>query len=33
MIPCPACEPRRYSGDELDNVRIAGRVVACWYKL
>jgi phage repressor protein C with HTH and peptisase S24 domain len=26
----PAYEPRRFSGPELENIRIAGRVVA-WY--
>jgi phage repressor protein C with HTH and peptisase S24 domain len=29
----PVYEPRRYSGHELENIRIAGRVVACWHKL
>jgi phage repressor protein C with HTH and peptisase S24 domain len=29
----PAYEPRRYSGHELENIRIAGRVVACWHKM
>jgi phage repressor protein C with HTH and peptisase S24 domain len=29
----PAYEPRRYSGTELDAIRIAGKVVACWHKV
>jgi SOS-response transcriptional repressor LexA len=29
----PAYEPRRFSGDELDSIRIAGRVVACYHKV
>jgi phage repressor protein C with HTH and peptisase S24 domain len=29
----PAYEPHRYSGDELENISIAGRVVACYHKL
>ena len=28
-----AYEPRRYSGNELEDIRIAGRVVACWHKI
>jgi len=29
----PSYEPRRYSGHELENIRIAGRVVACWHRI
>jgi len=29
----PAYEPRRYSGAELEAIRVAGRVVACWHKV
>jgi len=29
----PAYEPRRYSGYELENIRVAGRVVACYHKV
>jgi len=29
----PAYEPRRYSGHELENIRIVGRVVACWHRI
>jgi phage repressor protein C with HTH and peptisase S24 domain len=29
----PAYEPRRFSGDELDEIRIAGRVVACYHRV
>jgi phage repressor protein C with HTH and peptisase S24 domain len=29
----PAYEPRRYSGYELENVRVAGRLVACYHRL
>ncbi|MDR0496045.1 MAG: helix-turn-helix domain-containing protein [Treponema sp.] len=29
----PAYGPRRYSGPELADIRIAGRVVACWHRL
>jgi len=29
----PAYEPRRYSGNELEDIRVAGRVVACWHKV
>jgi len=29
----PAYEPRRYSGQKLENVRIAGRVVACYHRV
>jgi SOS-response transcriptional repressor LexA len=29
----PAYEPRRYSGYELENVRIAGRVIACYHRV
>jgi len=29
----PAYESRRYSGYELENIRIAGRVVACYHRL
>jgi len=28
-----AYEPRRYSGAELEDIRIAGRVVACWHRV
>ena len=27
----PAYEPRRYNGYELEDIRVAGRVVACWH--
>ncbi|MDR2730590.1 MAG: transcriptional regulator [Treponema sp.] len=29
----PAYEPRRYSGHELENIRVTGRVVACYHKM
>jgi phage repressor protein C with HTH and peptisase S24 domain len=29
----PAYDPRRYSGAELENISIAGRVIACYHKL
>ena len=29
----PAYEPRRYSGYELEDIRVLGRVVACWHKV
>ena len=29
----PAYEPRRYEGADLENLRIAGRVVACWHRV
>lgn len=29
----PAYEPRRYSGYEMEKIRIAGRVVACYHRL
>jgi phage repressor protein C with HTH and peptisase S24 domain len=29
----PAYEPRRYSGYELENIRVAGRVVACYHRI
>ena len=29
----PAYKPRRYSKHELEDIRVAGRVVACWHKL
>jgi SOS-response transcriptional repressor LexA len=29
----PAYEPRRFSGDELDAIRVAGRVVACYHRV
>jgi phage repressor protein C with HTH and peptisase S24 domain len=29
----PAYEPRRYSGNELEDIRIEGRVVACYHRL
>ena len=29
----PAYELRRYSGRELEDIRVAGRVVACWHKI
>jgi phage repressor protein C with HTH and peptisase S24 domain len=29
----PAYEPRRYTGQELEGIRIAGRVVACYHKM
>ena len=29
----PTYKPRRYSGDELENIRLAGRVVACYHKM
>jgi len=28
-----AYEPRRYSGEELEDIRIAGRVVACYHRI
>jgi len=29
----PAYEPLRYSGYELENIRVTGRVVACYHKI
>ena len=29
----PAYEPRRYSGKELEEIRVEGRVVACYHRL
>jgi phage repressor protein C with HTH and peptisase S24 domain len=29
----PAYQPRRFSGDELAGIRIAGRVVACYHRV
>ena len=29
----PAYEPRRYSGNELEEIRVEGRVVACYHRL
>ncbi|MDR1149451.1 MAG: hypothetical protein LBK66_12560 [Spirochaetaceae bacterium] len=29
----PAYEPRRFSGPELDEIRIAGKVVTCYHKM
>jgi len=29
----PAYEPRRYSGNELEGIRIEGRVVACYHRM
>jgi phage repressor protein C with HTH and peptisase S24 domain len=29
----PAYETRRYSGNELEDIRVVGRVVACYHKL
>jgi erythromycin esterase-like protein len=29
----PAYEPRHFSGDELNDIRIPGRVVACYHKV
>jgi len=29
----PAYETRRYSGSELEGIRIEGRVVACWHRM
>ena len=29
----PAYEPRRYEGHELENIRIAGQVVACYHRV
>jgi SOS-response transcriptional repressor LexA len=29
----PAYEPRRFSGTELDDIRVAGRVVACYHRV
>jgi phage repressor protein C with HTH and peptisase S24 domain len=29
----PAYEPRRFSGHKLENIRIAGRVVACYHRI
>jgi len=28
-----AYEPRRYTGHELEDIKVAGRVVACWHKI
>jgi len=29
----PAYEPRRYSGRELEGIRVVGRVVACYHRM
>ncbi|GMO27635.1 MAG: hypothetical protein Pg6A_15280 [Termitinemataceae bacterium] len=29
----PAYEPRRFTGQELEDIRIAGRVVACYHRV
>jgi SOS-response transcriptional repressor LexA len=29
----PAYEPRRYSGNELEEIRVEGRVVACYHRM
>jgi phage repressor protein C with HTH and peptisase S24 domain len=29
----PLYEPRRYSGSELENIRVTGRVVACYHRV
>jgi phage repressor protein C with HTH and peptisase S24 domain len=29
----PAYEPRRYTGIELDDIKVEGRVIACYHKL
>jgi phage repressor protein C with HTH and peptisase S24 domain len=29
----PAYEPRRFSGPEAEDIRIAGRVVACYHRV
>jgi SOS-response transcriptional repressor LexA len=29
----PAYEPRRYSGHELENIKVAGKVVACYHRM
>jgi SOS-response transcriptional repressor LexA len=29
----PAYESRRYSGYELENIRVTGKVVACWHRV
>ena len=29
----PAYETRRYSGSELEDIRVAGRVIACYHKM
>jgi len=29
----PAYEPRRYSAQELEDIKVEGRVVACWHKM
>jgi SOS-response transcriptional repressor LexA len=29
----PAYEPRRYKGHELADLKVAGRVVACWHRV
>jgi len=29
----PAYEPRRYSGNELEEIKVEGRVVACYHKI
>jgi phage repressor protein C with HTH and peptisase S24 domain len=29
----PAYEPRRFSGRELEDIRVAGRVVACYHRV
>jgi len=29
----PAYEPRRYSGNELDEIRVEGRVIACYHRI
>jgi len=29
----PSYEPQHYSGHELEDIRVVGRVVACWHKI
>lgn len=29
----PAYKPRKYSGYDLENIKVAGRVVACWHRV
>jgi phage repressor protein C with HTH and peptisase S24 domain len=29
----PAYEPRRFSGPEAEDIRVAGRVVACYHRV
>jgi phage repressor protein C with HTH and peptisase S24 domain len=29
----PAYEPRRYSGNELEDIKVEGRIVACYHKM